>query len=370
MEDRVEKYNLSEILKFANLQHIVLQEEDRKKYLDFLDTRSRIKPAKSEQDDAIPTEEDFANNDKEGFLKEVSYAEKCAINIWTGKAYESMQYLLTNRISKISDKGDDVLDTLVHSVMACSGLNKVQGFIIHHTFRWESAHSKATLNRNADRISATEKGGDVIMESAFVSTAYKKPSHVFFTPGKTNVGIFYTDGIIGKNIVSVSQHPDEREFLIPPTQVVVEGRIRETGIDYFKCRTVRTLTNLPREALALASSIKDEETFNYIVQFEHIQRYVVDLLGELRRHKYNPDFIEKIMKLNNITEALIKDSKTKPIDKLIHFEREIQSTIQEIERSPVLSDIKEQTKKITLLEMIQSEKHHISKQVWHINLNP
>jgi hypothetical protein len=121
-------------------------------------------------------------------------------------------------------------------------------------FRYESVYSEEALKQ---RIELAEVGG-ISIERNFISSA-EVPAERFVD----KIAITYTD-VKGKYIAPLSAYPQEREFLIPPTQIQWKNHTQEGDTHYFHASPVVDLQKVHEEALEMTSL---EMQTNYQLMF-------------------------------------------------------------------------------------------------------
>lgn len=260
----VGQINITETMKYANPNHIVLSKADENRYLQYIKHQSHMQPMEANRD-KFPTEEYFNIRDPKGELAGLDYSEKLAINIYTQEScYGKMNDFLRGRFKidlkrNVKQQEQQLKDSLVNSIMAISGLNKVANTAITASFRNETIFSDDINNDRIRKATHPDSRETVTLEQGFISTSAEKPSD--FNLGIPGAAITFT-GLVGKNIRALSVSPGEREFLIPPTQVSWKGYKKEGETHFFHAQPVTTLTGLPEEALTAASpeTVEEHET--------------------------------------------------------------------------------------------------------------
>lgn len=247
------EYNVTEILKYANLNHLEISEQDAQSYMAFLATdEAKYPPHKpNEAKPKVPTklssvaemsEYDKGVLDSNPELASMMQAERMAINIYSTGFYRPANSML--RGGDISEK--EIKELICTTGMAVAGLNKIDEEKPVNTFRAEKDTPDEVLK---SRVNAAENGG-VTIESGFISSAMDKPdtSFGFKNTSDTNVGVVFQN-LVGKNINAMSAFPGEREFLIPPTQVAWQHHVNVHGGHIFTARPAATPTGLEQNAL-------------------------------------------------------------------------------------------------------------------------
>jgi hypothetical protein len=253
-----EEFNVSEILQYANLNHVSLNTDDEKAYHQFITNGSSDQTPSLPDVDGIPTAEQYSEcekaSSKPNALNHLNWAEKSAINIYTGGFYSTCNKLLRGSAEHMSNHDSTKIgETLAHIAFASSGLNKVSVEKPLQTFRVEEKFSEDYVN---NRVEAVEKGGLITQEMAFISTSHAPIADNMHKEmieegleGGVITGIVYT-GVIGKYVSSISKKPDEMEYLIPPTQMQWVGYSKNpNGGHIFHAKPVSTLTSLSEQQL-------------------------------------------------------------------------------------------------------------------------
>lgn len=260
-------HNLTELLKYANLNHLVFDDEDFQNYINTIFSTFRCRP------DMDPREAR-----KTGLYDNLSDAEMCAINIYTGPDF----YRTCNSFLRdpVSCYGNAITprETLLTAVMMTSGLGKISDTkTVDYTFRGESKLPPEVVQQRIESMERQDLSlPPVTIESAFTSTAQGKPHGAFvegFTepsPGQKGAtsGVVFSD-LRAMNVSGLSQwgNIDGEEYLIPPTQMQWVAH-RQTGQDQhiFIAKPVSTLTGLTAKHLEMpAPEIRSEGLISRIV---------------------------------------------------------------------------------------------------------
>jgi hypothetical protein len=249
-----QEFNMSEILKYTNLNHVSLSEHDAKAYEQFVTSDSSSEKPSLDGVDGIPTSEDYAAKEKASTkpdaLTNLNWAEKSAINIYTGGFYSVMNPLLRGSTSQIySYDSTKIGETLAHIAFIGSGLNCISEEKPMHTYRVEEKFSEEYIQ---ERVDAVEKGGLVTQEMAFISSSHApnipdEETREMYKEGMESgsiTGIVYSN-VVGKYVSSISKKPDEMEYLIPRTQMQWVGHHQNNnGGHVFHAKPVATPTGL------------------------------------------------------------------------------------------------------------------------------
>ncbi|MBA2369147.1 MAG: hypothetical protein H0V82_09015 [Candidatus Protochlamydia sp.] len=228
-------YQFSNILEKANFNLIVLTNKDLVAYQKLLNTQTLYQ--QPNLNTGKPTALDFEARDPQGLCKNISFAEKEAINIYTGHYYRAMNSLMRGNIDDAIEWGSapsfftvkeqanhNIKETLLHVIVAVSGLNKLPDFVPSpgidgkpqkYLYRSEGSLPESVL---AQRKWAVLNGGQITTEMGFISTSFSKPAEGFF--GEHTSSAVMIKNLKGKKITPLSQFGDsEREVLLPPTQL-------------------------------------------------------------------------------------------------------------------------------------------------------
>jgi hypothetical protein len=228
-------YQFSNILEKANFNLIKLTNKDLVAYQILLNSGALYQQPYLNM--GKPTEKDFEDRDPQGLCKNISFAEKEAINIYTGHYYRAMNSLMRGNIDDAVTWGSapdfftvkeqashNIKETLLHVIVAVSGLNKLPDFVpppgIDGKPQKYLYRSEGSLPENilAQRKWAVLNGGEITTEMGFISTAFSKPAEGFF--GEHSSSAVMIKSLKGKKITPLSQFGDsEREILLPPTQL-------------------------------------------------------------------------------------------------------------------------------------------------------
>lgn len=231
-----EKIDFSATIKRVNFNHIKLSYDQLVVYNRLFNTQNFLnKPMRAGFDNTPVDKDYFEENDPKKICKNITLAEKKAINIYTGSFHESMNALMRGKIdhcincngalpsylSKTKKINLTLKETILHVTAAVGGLNKLpdydppknsDGTKPQYLYRGEGEEMKEL------RRKAMQDGGEVTMELGFISASYEKPASSFFNEYSGN-GILIKN-VNGKNITPLSQFQDaEREILLPPTQL-------------------------------------------------------------------------------------------------------------------------------------------------------
>ncbi|WP_133135196.1 hypothetical protein [Legionella rowbothamii] len=252
-------YNLTEIIAYANLDHLTFTQNDLDQYAGYCQNTSIVRPENEHEE--YPTEEYFEQQNKKagGVFSDMHYGEKLALNVYSTNYYNEMNPLLRGYYNFAKKSPDQIRDVIVHSAMCGQALARAPNKTIDGTFRYESVYNADLL---ANRIKIAQEGGAEVVRG-FISTG-EEPA----LPFKDKVAITYT-GLVGKYVGPLSRFPTEKEFLIPPTQMTYEGYVHENGVHYFHAKPVVDLNLVHEKAQESAhtgniNTSKVHALYNYL----------------------------------------------------------------------------------------------------------
>ncbi|KTD25555.1 MULTISPECIES: hypothetical protein [Legionella] len=251
-----QKYDVSELIKNANMNHLQFNDKDADSYMALLKSDKCQYPPALKGSSSIPTMADYEEQEKKGkhpeALKELNLAEKSAINIYTGGFYGVCNKVLRGNVSGLTGcSSQEIGEILATSAMGCAGLNKVSESEPHQTFRIEENFDPDFTQK---RIDAVNSGGEITQEMGFFSTAFApsddKDTNEMYTEllnSGGGTGVLLSD-LRGKYVASIARKPDEFEYLVPPTQMQWIGHYETAnGSHFFHAKPVQTLTHLTEE---------------------------------------------------------------------------------------------------------------------------
>ncbi|MDF1826819.1 MAG: ADP-ribosyltransferase [Legionellaceae bacterium] len=240
-------FNWTNIREKANFQHIELNQKDfaaYKAYSPSSDSEhfSTLKPGRIKKyRNAL-----YKQYDAQGKARpepQISFEEMQAINIYSGAAYSEMNGLMRDETRKFDYRHkppQEIREILLYCMMCASGLRKIPETDIPYSYRGASF---GTPNEQQARILAAANQG-IVQLDGFVSSG--------IISGQFSKEITYTfKHLRGAYIEAISQHPGEKEFLIPPTQVQITGYKQKGYVSYFDACLVEDAapTLSPREQL-------------------------------------------------------------------------------------------------------------------------
>ena len=230
------KYNWTEIIKYANLDHIELNRHDFRLYSKYIQSVT-VKPSLHPDFEPHYISELYQNyysNNRELPEPLISFQEMQAINVYTGGFYRQMNDVLRGEFDFKTEDKTTAREAIIQSIVCASGLRKIPETTITDAYR--GGKMPSTVEHN-ERIKAAEKHG-VIQLSGFVSSSTDKGESFSHKPVD-----FHFTNLKGAYIAPISQSPHEKEFLIPPTQVQLTDYRFKNGRHYFEGRVVSDLAS-------------------------------------------------------------------------------------------------------------------------------
>ncbi len=256
-------YNLPEIIKYANLNHLELSDADKAAYMDMLNNHCatlEFPPCYSsgstlvEVRDPADIQQLNATFDVHPELQALSVPERMALNIYTTGFYDDVNPFLRNGNPK-NLYSHYLRELICHAGVAIVGLNKISDDKVALSFRAEHSDPNNIPPYMQNRIDAAKTGG-VTVEMNFISTAQENPSLDFGDPDTPGgVGIIFKE-LKGKNVRNLSAYPHEREFLMPPTQIQWISYFHAKQGHILEGKPVATPLNLSPEAFETLSATK------------------------------------------------------------------------------------------------------------------
>lgn len=245
------KFNISEIFRNLDLDSLSIKEAYNAAYVDYLESASEKKPQKdpdftSYGEEMWATEDYFNKRDKNKELEELTYAEKCAINIYTQDYYETMNEILRGNIY-IDPEGESfqeqMCEVMLHNAFAISGLKKIKNTEVKNVFRVDKKPPEALVK---EKVNSIENQDAVHVERGFLSSSQDQPIPIAgnenpLFQGNQRKGMLYTvfGNVFGKNISAISSLSKEREILLPPN----------TQVKYMQSKTQEEATYLYGEVV-------------------------------------------------------------------------------------------------------------------------
>ncbi len=320
-----ETYNLTKVLKFANLSHVFFEADDFERYDKFVSAKTRIYNPHFRRGDnpsEPPDDPQFSH---------LHNAEKKAINLYTqgctqtfgvfGKINQILRG--TSRINKL----DELREILFASVFCASGVSKIPTKPLHYkkAYRYEW---KFDSKVHEERIQlATEKG--LCMLNGFFSCSRSSAEIHHDGPVKWEVS-----NLRGSDIGALSYFPEEKEHLIPPTLVQITSHqiVGQRHIFQAKC-----LWNCALQASDGTICDDLNEDINTVIT--DIKTYLSKEINKLRGSNH----IDCIVAVYGYTECLEKlnrqeNASLSPSQLLKEKQNMISKTIEFIEASSSIYD--------------------------------
>lgn len=162
-------------------------------------------------------------------LQNLQYGEMRAIRYYTGDNFKSINSLL--RGQEESQKPDSITELLPHIAVAAHGLNHLPDITLpsYQVIRYQDT-------TNLEELKSRAKFDQVYQDPAFFSTA--EIGGVF---SQNEVTIKGTN-LLGKLIAAISAHPDEKEYLVPPSSQIKVTKYRASNnVHYFEVEGANVL---------------------------------------------------------------------------------------------------------------------------------
>lgn len=330
------KFNFSEILTQFNAGHLTLDERYHTLYIDYLKNQSAQKPKKdphfaSRGQSNWATEAYFNKRDKNKELEDLSYAEKCAINIYTQNYYKTMNGILRGDLAISPEKStfqNDMIEVMLHSGFSALGLNKIDNVQVSHAFRVDKAPPKELTEK---KVASIEGSTEVFSERGFISSSKEKPTF----KAKSGAVCTVFSNIIGKHIGPLSFYSKEREVLIPPnTQVKYTQSKEEKGITYLYGEVVRTpqLNQMPTDRHELtAQELLLEEKLEVELLIKNVQNLKKDYSKKKWKLYVDVERKDQIEKLLTKANQLAENPHMPPKEKMIQITEALLTVKNEIQ---------------------------------------
>jgi hypothetical protein len=182
----------------------------------------------------VPTNDDFIARDIDNSVSHLKYAEKLAINIYSGGYYDSMNKLLRGDFDFSDAKEDRIKELLLHVAIMAHGLSRRKEMVSRPDF----------LVRNTVSIQVPEAFREntansvLTKDHSFISS--HQDQNEANNPPYEKAGIkLVIENPTGLNVVSLSQHPTENEWIIATAQLLFLGLLR-AQCDVYLAKEVRT----------------------------------------------------------------------------------------------------------------------------------
>lgn len=280
------EHDFTALMANMNWAHIRLNTDDFHRYEQYVSKngKSQMKPKKQGKNE-YPDPHYFDARDEHQILVNLSYAEKLALNIYSGQEifgynttegkpgryYAALNQLLrgedpseifkdtSNKALSGQNLTDAVSEMLMHLAMVNSGLNKPVPVVPAATYRKEWNMPPSVIQ---ERIDSIKSGGEILLNMQMASTSHTRPG---FKPndalGQGGCALAFVN-LWGVDITSVSQSASENEVLIPPSQMRVIGHmVNSQGEHIFVVTLARTPTAFdPQTQKQVAHVVQQQNT--------------------------------------------------------------------------------------------------------------
>jgi hypothetical protein len=240
-------FNISKLLKTANLQHISLNNDDGDTY-----SRKYSAPYNMPSDN----------------IDNLNKGEISAITDYTGSQYYDTNNLLYGKLSNndIQSLGYDIQNrakkAFLHCLMLSSALNK-----IHSTSKSTESYrgeNGVSIEELQERLSKANKKNNLHMSPAFTSFTDKK----YISDGFATKSKIILKNTVGKSIEKYSHYPGESEFLVQPGFLSFEKvKTNQEGQYVFYATPVNPLLDDVRSS----QEIEKEKS-----QFENLEQWLAN----------------------------------------------------------------------------------------------
>lgn len=328
IEGRKEYYNLNQILRFCNRQHVSMKGPDIESYEKRAASAHPGSASFFTNMHAPSKEEMYSLASKE--LQPLTYAELLALRNWTTEYYTSINNVLRGKFDGMNDR--EITRAIMHTAMALSGFNKAPKKRLdgrkedenekRFVFRWEKAENEEQLAKLKQRILNLRETENVITEPCIAGSSFDFPEKHF----KGNVAILFDGEYSGVDVRSISEAPDERECVILPSQIKITGYAKHGNIHYFIARIVNTPANTPKEASTLAKNIHQNDLMRAQFGMQQMLRKFIALENEAGFHQFlskSQRLKEAYIHLADLAKNLLHDAVMGPSKKLAAIQAEI-----------------------------------------------
>lgn len=296
------QFNWTKIQANADWQHVVLEQSDfdsYQKFIDSADTHARSTLEANLEDTyriALYTD---PKNQKLLDMPDnpINFQEMQALNLYTGVYYD---YAKMNGLMR-NDKNDFDYNTespkmvrsvLVHSVMAASGLRRAPMTSVTESYR--RMNDVSNLIKQEYIEAAAKKG--VVELKGFLSSSIEKN----FVQYKNRPIVFIFEHLRGMYLAPISQDPDEKEYLIPPTQIqITDYKIDKKG-HQFKASLVDELR--VKEKQKFKPMLVTRKAADSVLRFAHPKQAISSMIT------FKPQIIE-LTKENNDQSSSTSNTK-------------------------------------------------------------
>lgn len=198
-----EEFNWTKIIKNANFQDIVLNENDFKLYKNYW----KRYPKKPYSTLSKKRQQEYS------FL---SFAEQQAVFVYSGGSYKEINQLMRDKPAIFGKKHQDLRFQLIHAVMCASALTKFSDLPLppEHCSKRGLAFSSNIL----EKFICAAANQDVVKLEGFISSVYSLSNVNFQTYVRLPIqlNLFNLKGLY---IDPISCYSGEQEYLILPTEV-------------------------------------------------------------------------------------------------------------------------------------------------------
>jgi hypothetical protein len=178
--------------------------------------------------------------------RQLSYAEKLAINIYSGDGYQNANRILrgcTTNAKGANMSSSELKEAMAHAVTFAQTFPKLPDFVDQSQRRWRG--ELAGEMRRDQLIAMIDRGEHVVDNYSFTSVSYAEtenasegPSRSFFKE-KSPWGTVFTEPVGGKLITPWSQYQTgEREVVLSPGQFYFEGYYKAGNLTLFKAKPI------------------------------------------------------------------------------------------------------------------------------------
>lgn len=288
-------FNISQLFTQIDYQHIHLDQADGEHYLNFVTQTAENKP-----EIRVPIEKnyhignhtlkfmdnvyralepaDFTANDPNGKYAELSFADKCAINIYSGDSFGIGNGFLRGNIEllEISVKSvglnPAVGEVLFNEVMLASALNKIpsepETVVL---YRGENSVPESIYE---NRLAVMQTDNPITFEPYFISTS----SNVEMANHFGGKALIVFEGAQGKDITPFSLYKGEDERILLPSKILWKEVIHTNDFDLFLAQPVNTET--------IERGEKKEEICKLKFLSEYLQQQDLHAVAGLTEHNY------------------------------------------------------------------------------------
>jgi hypothetical protein len=250
-------------------------------------------------------------------LKNLSHAEKAAINIYSSAEYTNINNFLRQQYSLVNKP---LNETILHAAIGAQALNNLPDTDIKHAIRHETIFSEDVHKARQEMA----KNGGVSLEAGFISTANEEKAsnkETFGSKAAEDVTILYSN-LRGKYIAPISKYPEEGEYLLPPsTQLKWEGYKKEGKSHIFNTSVADAIEQLSSEEKKALSSLKEiaadanhfkSSTMKISDYFKgtinEYKKLITHLDNALKSNNYDPSINTHLVKLSkSLSKARAKD---------------------------------------------------------------